>query len=103
MTQSQQTPQLFQLSQISSIVLGAGNLDQSLDFYSGKLGLKVRLREPQLAVLEAGSMSLVLSPSHLRLAAQAAGATEVVFRVEHVRAAKESLTRQGVSFLTEPR
>lgn len=103
MSPSQQASQPFQLSQISSIVLGAGNLDQSLEFYTGKLGLKVRLREPQLAVLEAGSMSLVLSPGHLRLAPQAAGATEVVFQVEHVRAAKESLMQQGISFLTEPR
>ena len=103
MNLSQQDNEPFQLSQISSIVLGAGNLDQSVDFYSGKLGLKVRLREPQLAVLEAGSMSLVLSPGHLRLAPQAAGATEVVFQVERVRAAKESLMRQGISFLTEPR
>jgi catechol 2,3-dioxygenase-like lactoylglutathione lyase family enzyme len=103
MTSSQQTSQSFQLSQISSIVLGASNLDHSLDFYTGKLGLKITLREPQLAVLEAGSMSLVLNPGHLRLAPQAAGATEVVFRVKHVRAAREALTRQGVSFLTEPR
>lgn len=103
MTLAHQASQQFQLSQISSIVLGAGNLDQSLEFYTGKLGLKVRLQEPQLAVLEAGSMNLVLSPGHLRLSPQAAGATEVVFHVEHVREAKEALTRQGVSFFTEPR
>jgi catechol 2,3-dioxygenase-like lactoylglutathione lyase family enzyme len=103
MTQAQHGPGPFQLSKISSIVLGTGNLDKSIEFYTGKLGLKVRLREPQLAVLEAGSITIVLSPGHLRLAPQAAGATEVVFQVEHVRAAKEALTRQGISFFTEPR
>ncbi|HKW74018.1 MAG TPA: VOC family protein [Terriglobales bacterium] len=100
---AQQATKPFQLSQIGSIVLGVSNLDQSLLFYTGKLGLKVRLREQQLAVLDTGNMSLVLSPGHMRLAPQAAGATEVVFQVEHVRAAKEALTTQGVSFFTEPR
>lgn len=103
MTPTPGMPQSFQLSQISSIVLGVSNLDQSLEFYNRQLGLNVRLREPQLAVLEAGNMSLVLSPGHLRLAPQAAGATEVVFRVEKVRAAREALGQQGISFLTEPR
>lgn len=103
MTQPQKAPDPFQLSTISSIVLGTSNLDQSLEFYSGKLGLKIRFREPQLAVLDAGSLSLVLSPGHMRLAPQAAGATEVVFQVEHVRPARESLMAQNVTFFTEPR
>jgi catechol 2,3-dioxygenase-like lactoylglutathione lyase family enzyme len=103
MTQPQQTLKPFQLSQISSVVLGVSNLDQSLTFYTGKLGLKVRLREPHIVVLDAGGITLVLSPGHLRLAPQAAGATEVVFQVEHVREAKEALIGQGVSFFTEPR
>lgn len=103
MTQSQQACKTFQLSQISSIVLGVSNLEQSLEFYTGKLGLKLRFREPQLAVLEAGNVNLVLSPGHLRLAHQAAGASEVVFQVEHVRTAREQLLSQGVTFFTEPR
>lgn len=103
MAQPQQIPDQFQLSQISSIVLGVTDLDQSIAFYNGKLGLKIRLREPQIAVLEAGSMALVLSPGHIRLAPQAAGATEVVFQVERVRTARESLIAQGVIFFTEPR
>lgn len=103
MTQPQKALNSFQLSKISSIVLGVSNLEQSLEFYTGKLGLKLQFQEPQIAVIEAGNVTLVLSPGHIRLAAQAAGATEVVFQVEHVRQAREALIHEGVNFFTEPR
>lgn len=93
----------FQLSRISSIMLGVSNLEQALAFYSGKLGLKITFQEPQIALLNAGSITLGLSPGHMRLAPQAAGATEVVFQVEHVRAAQQALIQQGISFMNEPR
>lgn len=91
------------LSAISSIMLGVRDLPQSLAFYRDKLGLKVKMQEAQLALLDAGPVVLGLSPGHVRLAAQVNGATEVVFQVENVRAARQALIERGVVFMNEPR
>ncbi len=96
-------PQTFQLSRISNIMLGVRDLDKSLAFYSGTLGLPVVMKETQIALLNAGPVGLGLSTGHVRMAPQVAGASEVVFQVEHVRAAREALQAQGVEFLNEPR
>ena len=94
----------FQLSKITSIMLGVRDLEQALSFYRDKLGLKVKMQEAQqLALLDAGPVTLGLSPGHVRLAPQVNGATEVVFRVEGVRAARQSLIDRGIAFLNEPR
>ena len=91
------------VSVISAIMLGVRNLDQSLEFYRDKLGLKVKMHEPQLALLDAGPVTLGLSPGHVRLAPDVKGATEVVFRVENLRAAREALIAAGVTFMNEAR
>lgn len=91
------------VSAISAIMLGVRDLDKSLEFYHGKLGLKIKMREPQLALLEAGPVMLGLSPGHVRLAPEVNGATEVVFEVKNVRAAREALISAGVTFINEPR
>jgi catechol 2,3-dioxygenase-like lactoylglutathione lyase family enzyme len=93
----------FHLSAISAIMLGVRDLDKSLEFYHGKLGLKIKMREPQLALLDAGPVMLGLSPGHVRLAPEVKGATEVVFEVKNVRAAREALIGAGVTFMNEPR
>jgi catechol 2,3-dioxygenase-like lactoylglutathione lyase family enzyme len=95
-------PQSFQLSRISNIMLGVRDLEQALAFYHGKLGLSVTTQLGQLALLNAGPITLGLSTGHVRMAPHVAGATEVVFQVEHVRAAWEALKSQGVEFLNEP-
>lgn len=91
------------LSGITAIMLGVSDLEKSLEFYRAKLGMKVKLSEPQLALLEAGPITLGLSPGHVRLAPQVAGATEVSFRVENVRGTRQALIESGVPFLNEPR
>jgi lactoylglutathione lyase len=92
-----------QLCDITSIMLGVRDLDKSLEFYHDKLGLPIKLREPQLALLDAGPITLGLSPGHVRLAPEVKGATEVVFRVENVRSARQGLMERGVTFMNEPR
>ena len=94
--------QNIRLSQINAIMLGVRDLPQALAFYKEKLGLKVIIEEPQLALLECGTVMLGLSRGHAHAAPHVAGATEVVFQVETVRAAHRALTAQGVSFVTEP-
>jgi catechol 2,3-dioxygenase-like lactoylglutathione lyase family enzyme len=91
------------LSRISTVMLGVLDLKTSLDFYHGKLGLAVKMQEPQIALLDAGPITLGLSPGHVRLAPQVNGATEIVFQVENVRAARQALIDRGIALMNEPR
>jgi predicted enzyme related to lactoylglutathione lyase len=93
----------IRISRISAVMLGVRDLPLALAFYKEKLGLKVLMHEPQLALLQCGTVTLGLSRGHAHAAPHIAGATEVVFAVDSVRAARKSLTAQGVTFLSEPR
>ncbi len=92
-----------QLSGISAVMLGVRDLALSLAFYKDKLGLKALMQEPQLALLQCGTVMLGLSLGHARSAPHIAGATEVVFQVKSVRGARKNLIAQGVAFMSEPR
>ena len=92
----------FRLSRVSVIMLGVSGLDQSLAFYRDKLGLTVKMQLAELALLEAGPITLGLSQALARAIPQKAGATEIVFAVENVRAAHAALIEQGVTFAREP-
>jgi catechol 2,3-dioxygenase-like lactoylglutathione lyase family enzyme len=92
-----------QISGINAVMLGVRDLDQAVQFYSKKLGLKIQMHEPQIALLSAGPVRLGLSPGHTRMAPHVAGATEVVFQVDNVRGAQKELADQGIKFLGEPR
>jgi len=94
--------QYVRLLQISAIMLGVRDLPQALAFYEEQLGLKVIMRESQLALLQCGTVTLGLSRGHVHAAPNVTGATEVVFQVETVRAAHRELTSKGVSFTSEP-
>lgn len=91
------------LSQITTVMLGVRDLKTSLDFYHGKLGLTIKMQEPQIALLDAGAITLGLSPGHVRLAPQVNGATEVVFQVDNVRSTRQALIDRGIAFMNEPR
>jgi catechol 2,3-dioxygenase-like lactoylglutathione lyase family enzyme len=93
----------IQLSRISAVMLGVRDLPAALAFYQNKLGLKVIMQEPALALLQCGNVLLGLSRGHTSLAPHVAGATEVVFQVESVRAAHKALQARGVGFTGEPR
>ena len=92
----------FRLSRVSVIMLGVSDLDQSLAFYRDKLGLTVKMQLAELALLEAGPITLGLSQGLARAVPQKAGATEIVFAVENVRAAHTAMITQGVTFIREP-
>jgi|GraSoi2013_115cm_1033766.scaffolds.fasta_scaffold00244_6 catechol 2,3-dioxygenase-like lactoylglutathione lyase family enzyme len=93
----------IQLSRISAVMLGVRDLAAALAFYQNKLGLKVIMQEPSLALLQCGAVLLGLSRGHTNLAPHVAGATEVVFQVDNVRAAHKALAARGIEFTTEPR
>ena len=92
-----------QLSRITAVMLGVRDLEKSLEFYKEKLGLKVMMQEPGLALLECGGVVLGLSRGPVNLAPHVAGATDLVFGVNDVRAAYKALTEKGVVFMREPR
>lgn len=93
----------IQLSSITAVMLGVRDLASALAFYKDKLGLKVIMQEPSLALLQCGTVMLGLSRGHVNLAAHVAGATEVVFGVDNVRAAHKAMIAQGITFMSEPR
>jgi catechol 2,3-dioxygenase-like lactoylglutathione lyase family enzyme len=93
----------IQLSRIAAVMLGVRDLAAALAFYQGKLGLKVIVQEPALALLQCGSVMLGLSPAHVNLAPQIAGATEISFGVDNLRATHKALGERGITFMGEPR
>lgn len=91
-----------QLPRIAAIMLGVRDLPQAVAFYKDKLGLKVLMQEPALALLQCGSVMLGLSIRHTN-AAPLAEAVEVSFGVDNLRATHKALGENGVVFLGEPR
>jgi catechol 2,3-dioxygenase-like lactoylglutathione lyase family enzyme len=91
-----------QLSRIAAIMLGVRDLAAAIAFYKDKLGLKVIMQEPALALLQCGNIMLGLSPQHMN-AAPLAEAVEVSFGVDNLRVTHKALVDKGVVFLSEPR
>jgi catechol 2,3-dioxygenase-like lactoylglutathione lyase family enzyme len=92
-------PARIHLSTIGNIMLGVRYLESSLNFYQEKLGLGVRMKLKDVALLDTGGVTLGLI---VRNPPQPAGAAEIVFPVGNVRAAYAGLQAQGVSFLNQP-
>ncbi len=94
------------LTRVVSVMVGVRDLEASTRFYTEMLGLKATLQSPQIVLLDAGSISLGLSPGHARLAPNLAqqinGATEVAFAVEDIHASYAALKERGVIFMNAP-
>jgi catechol 2,3-dioxygenase-like lactoylglutathione lyase family enzyme len=88
----------FRLLKVGYVMLGVANVQTSLNFYQGKLGLKATVAADDLAFLDAGTISLVLSSEIGRQP----GDSEVVFTVEHVQPAYDALCKLGVTFENAP-
>jgi methylmalonyl-CoA/ethylmalonyl-CoA epimerase len=95
--------QRFNLPPVSMIMLGVRDLEKSVSFYRGRLGIDVRQRIPGFAFLDSGALTIVLSEPLAKNVSPLAGATEVIFSVNDVRASYEALKNQGVEFSQEPR
>lgn len=87
------------LATIGTIMLGVRNLESSLAFYRDTLGLEVRMKMNDVALLGTGGVTLGLI---VRNPLPPAGAAEIVFQVPNVRAAYAGLQAQGVSFVNQP-
>jgi catechol 2,3-dioxygenase-like lactoylglutathione lyase family enzyme len=86
------------LKGVQYVMFGVADLKASVAFYESKLGLKARQVSDDLAFLDAGTISLVLSSE----AGRAAGDAEVVFGTSHVEATSRLLKKAGIVLLREP-
>lgn len=93
----------MKLSTIGHIMLGIRDLATSLEFYTETLGMKLVFKTEEMAFLEAGNVTLVLSKSLADVSDEVVGATELVFAVEDVTDAHRQLSARGVKFINEPR
>ena len=93
----------MKLSTIGHIMLGVRDLKTSAEFYTETLGMKLVFKMEEMAFLEAGNVTLVLSRSLADVSENLVGATEVVFAVEDVTDAHRQLTERGVKFINQPR
>ena len=81
-----------QISRIAAIMLGVRDLAAAIMFYKDRLGLKIIMQEPALALLQCGNTMLGLSPRHIN-AAPLAEAVEVSFGVDNLRGTHKALLR----------
>ena len=88
----------FKLSKVGYVMLGVADINATIDFYHGKLGLKETRAGNDLAFFDASSISLVVSTG----VGRTPGDSEVVFTVDHVQAAYDSLCEAGVKFHQKP-
>jgi catechol 2,3-dioxygenase-like lactoylglutathione lyase family enzyme len=95
-------PETIEISGVAAVMFGVTDLPAAVAFYSQKLGLKVLMHTPTIALLQCGAVMLGLNPGMLKSAPNLVGATEVVLRVPSVRAAHRALLAQGIAFISEP-
>jgi catechol 2,3-dioxygenase-like lactoylglutathione lyase family enzyme len=86
---------------IGRIILRVSDLDRSLAFWAGTLGLVEIMRAGTFASLAGGDVELMLNevsdcPDDLSL-------TEIVFEVDDVHSAHSELASRGVPLEVEPR
>ncbi len=84
------------------MALGASDLDRSLSFYQGDLGLALNSTAPGWAFLDTGAVTLCLSEQLGQSIDRSVGATEVVFTVDDIDQAHRSLRDLGVEFDADP-
>jgi catechol 2,3-dioxygenase-like lactoylglutathione lyase family enzyme len=92
----------FRLSKIGVIMVGVADAGKSTAFYRDRLGLTVTSQHESFVFLDAGGLTLGLSPGLAQAVGNIPGAVEIVFSVEHVRQAYEALRGLGVEFANEP-
>jgi catechol 2,3-dioxygenase-like lactoylglutathione lyase family enzyme len=88
---------------LHSVMLGIADTDRSIAFYTEKLGMTVRARFGDFALLQTAGLALTLSTQLVR-ARPAAGPipVEIVLAVDGVRDAYDVLRSRGVTFLNGP-
>jgi catechol 2,3-dioxygenase-like lactoylglutathione lyase family enzyme len=85
------------------ISLGVTDMDRSIGFYTGTLGLPVTSKSADTTLIRAGEITIVLNiPLAKSTAGAIAGAVEIIFPVESVAASHSQLVARGCSFVAQP-
>ena len=87
---------------LSMLMLGVENVERSVAFYRDIVGVSPKGQAEQLAFLEAGDITLVLSQPLGSSVQPRAGAMEAIFAVPSVRKAHQELHGRGAHFVNEP-
>ena len=90
----------FKINSIYQVSVSVGDLDESVEFYRDKLGIKfIAQFPPGLAIFDCGGIHLMLSaiPGE-----SSTGNSVIYFNVPDVQVGYETLKERGVEFSSEP-
>ena len=89
----------FSLGPIGQIALHVNDIDRSIAFYGGMLGMAQIFAAPNLAFFDNGGVRLMLSSGE----GEPSGERSVIYyRVDAIQSAYEQLASAGVEFNDEP-
>ena len=86
--------------QLLHTMIRVNNMDESLNFYCDKLGMKLLLKQTNLAVLDCGGLTIFLTLPENE--AEGTHNSIIYFDVEDIQKAAQSLTERGVSISEKP-
>jgi predicted enzyme related to lactoylglutathione lyase len=93
----------FAQMKASIVILSVTDLNRAMEFYRGRLGLKLTSTNEDFAFFDAGGITIAVRGGRPEADAADLTSTEISFGVEHVKAAYQSLSKAGVVFKREPR
>lgn len=90
----------FALTKVGQIAVRVKDVNRAAEFYSAKLGMKLLLKQNNLAVLDCGGVSLFLTlPEN---AAEAGHNSVIYFDVDDIQKTAQSLTERGITIAEKP-
>jgi methylmalonyl-CoA/ethylmalonyl-CoA epimerase len=90
----------FGLSQIGQIAITVHKLEQAIEFYRDKLGMKHLFTVPNMSFFDCGGVRIMLSIAEKPEFDHAASV--LYFKVEDIKKAHETLVSRGVKFEGAP-
>lgn len=93
-------PKELALTKVGQIAVRVKDVNRAATFYSDKLGMKLLLKQSNLAVLDCGGLSIFLTlPEN---AAEGVHNSIIYFDVDDIQKTAQILTERGVSIVEKP-
>jgi len=93
-------PKEFALTKVAQIAVRVKDVNRAATFYCDKLGMKLLLKQTNLAVLDCGGLSIFLTLPENE--AEGTHNSIIYFDVEDIQKAARSLTEGGVTLVEKP-
>ncbi len=90
----------FALTKVGQIAVRVKDVNRAATFYSEKLGMKLLLKQTNLAVLDCGGLSIFLTLPEKET--EGTHNSIIYFDVEDIQKAAQSLTERGVTIVEKP-